>query len=61
MNVEERGIKGQRTETVLQTMLFRHTSDEKLIWQTLRRQWLRKTSSQIATQIIQESGTKEKC
>ena len=49
---------GQRTETVLQNFV-RRTSDERLLWQTLRRHWLRKTSSQIATPTIQKSETSE--
>ena len=52
--------KGERSEAVLQ-MLVRGTSDEKLLWYILRCKRLRKTSSKIATQIIQERGTKEKC
>ena len=50
--------KSLRTETVLQ-MFIRCTPSEELFWQTLRRQWLRKTSSQIATHAIQERGTKK--
>ena len=58
MNVRER-TKSKRTETMLQKFI-RCTPSEELLWQTLRRQWLRRTSSQIATQTIQERGTKEK-
>ena len=51
---------GEGTETVLQ-IIVRRTSDEKLLWEILRRQWLRKPLSQIATPTIQKSGTEAKC
>ena len=41
-------------------MFVRRKSDEKMLWQTLGRQWLRKSSSQIATLAIQKSGTEAK-
>ena len=49
----------ERTETVLQ-MTVRRTSDEKFVWETLRRQGLRKTSSQIATSTIHKRGREGK-
>ena len=52
--------KSERSKAVL-PMFVRRPSDEKLFWQTLRRQWLQKTTSLIATPTLQERGTEEKC
>ena len=45
--------KSERTEAVF-PMFVRRTSDEQLLWKTLRRQWLRKTSSPIVTPFLQQ-------
>ena len=42
-------------------MFVRRPSDEKVLRQTLRGKWLRKTSSQNATFTIQERGPKTQC
>ena len=51
MNVEERGQKAKELK-----LCFKCLSDAH----QMRRKWLRKTPSQIATRTIQERGTKEK-